>query len=57
MCMRRPNKNKRGCKLGGCLALIAFLGAAMCISFFSVKFLLFAVAALLIVLGIFLLKL
>ena len=41
---------------GAVLAAAAFFGAVMCISFFSVKVLLFAVAALLIIIGIFLLK-
>lgn len=52
--MRRP-KRKR-CVTGAVLAAAAFFGAVMCISFFSVKVLLFAVAALLIIIGIFLLK-
>lgn len=55
--MRGPKKRKRGCTTGVLLALAAFLGAVMCISFFSVKVLLITVAVLLIVLGIFLLKL
>ena len=53
--MKRPGK-RRGCKPAAVLAIVAFLGALMCISFFSVKVLLFTVAILLIVLGIFLLK-
>ena len=52
--MRKP-KRKR-CVTGAVLAAAAFFGAIMCISFFSVKVLLFAVAALLIIIGIFLLK-
>lgn len=53
--MRNPRK--RSCGIGVLLALAAFLGAIMCLSFFSVKILLFAVAALLIILGIFLMRL
>ncbi|MBQ8193839.1 MAG: hypothetical protein IJZ47_00605 [Oscillospiraceae bacterium] len=54
--MRRPNKRRGG---GICclLAVAAFFGAVMCISFFSVKFLLCAVAVIFIVLGIFLIRL
>lgn len=54
--MRRPNKRRGG---GACclLALLAFAGAVMCISFFSIKFLLCAVAVLFIVLGICLMRL
>lgn len=55
--MRKPRKRKGRCSIGAALAVIAFFGALMCISFFSLKVLLFAVAFLLIVLGIFLLKL
>lgn len=55
--MRGPKKRGKGCTTGVLLALAAFLGAVMCISFFSVKVLLVTVAVLLIVLGIFLLKL
>lgn len=54
--MRNP-KRRKNCGVGAVLALAAFFGAVMCVSFFSVKVLLFAVAVLLIVLGIFLLKL
>ncbi len=57
MMRKRPSRRRGGCcKIGVVLALAAFLGALMCLSFFSVKFLIFAVAVLLIVLGIFLLK-
>lgn len=54
--MRRPRKRRKG---GFCaaLAVAAFFGAVMCISFFSIKILLFAVAILFIIIGIFLLKL
>lgn len=55
--MRRPQKRKNRCGIGIVLAVAAFLGAIMCISFFSLKVLLFAVAILLIVIGIFLLRL
>lgn len=56
-----PNRNK-GRKhkhpgTGIILALAAFLGAVMCLSFFSLRVMLFVIAILLIVLGIFLLKL
>ena len=54
--LRRPRKRKRRCGIGAALAVAAFFGAVMCISFFSLKVLLFAVAFLLIVIGIFLLK-
>ena len=54
--LRRPNKRKRRCGLDAALAVAAFFGAVMCISFFSLKVLLFAVAFLLIVIGVFLLK-
>lgn len=54
--MRKPKK-RRNCGIGAALALAAFCGAVMCVSFFSVKVLLLAVAVLLIILGIFLLKL
>lgn len=53
----RKSKRRRKSGSGAFLAIAAFLGAVMCISFFSVKVLLFAVAVLFIVLGIFLLKL
>ena len=39
------------------MAIAAFLGALMCLSFFSLRAMLFVIAVLLIVLGIFLLKL
>ncbi len=55
--MRRPRKRKNRCGICVALAILAFFGAIMCISFFSLKVLLFAVAILLIVIGIFLLKL
>lgn len=56
--MRGPRRRKRGrCGLGAVLAIAAFLGAVMCLSFFSIKVMLFVIAVLLIVLGIFLLKL
>ncbi len=55
--MRRPRKRKSRSGIGIVLAVAAFLGAIMCISFFSLKVLLFAVAVLLIVIGIFLLRL
>ena len=54
--MKRQKKH-RSYGIGKCFALAAFLGAVMCVSFFSVKVLIIAVAALLIVLGIFLLRL
>ena len=54
--LRRPRKRKRRCGIGAALAVAAFFGAVMCISFFSLKVLLFAVAFLLIVIGIFLLR-
>ncbi len=53
----RRQKRHRGGGLCALLALAAFFGAVMCISFFSVKFLLCAVAIIFIVLGLFLLKL
>ncbi len=53
--MRRRRKNRGGrCAT---LALIAFFGALMCIAFFSLKFLLFVVALLFIILGLFLIRL
>lgn len=55
--MRKPKKRRRSCGTGIVLAVAAFLGALMCVSFFSLKVLLFAVAFILIVIGIFLLKL
>lgn len=54
---RKVPKRRRGCRAGVALAVVAFCGALMCISFFSVKLLLFILAVLLIVLGIFLLRL
>lgn len=53
----RRKKRRRSCNIGAALALVAFCGAVMCLSFFSLKFLLFAVAVLFIILGIYLLKL
>lgn len=57
--MRCPKrrKNKNGGRIKIFLAAAAFLGAIMCISLFSFKVMLFVIAILLIVLGIFLLKL
>ncbi len=58
--MRGPRRRKRrrcGAGTGVVLAIAAFLGALMCLSFFSFKVMLFVIAVLLIVLGIFLLKL
>ncbi len=57
--MRCPKKrkHKNNGKLPLILAAAAFLGAIMCISFFSFKVMLFIIAILLIVLGLFLLKL
>ncbi len=54
--MRRPRKRKNRGGICVILAVAAFFGAIMCISFFSLKVLLFAVAVLLIVIGIFLLR-
>ncbi len=54
--MFRRKKRRRDHKSGICLAAAAFLGAVMCISFFSIKVMLIIIAVLLIVLGIFLLK-
>ena len=55
--MRHPKKRKNKCGIGLALAVAAFLGAVMCLSFFSLRVMLFVIAVLLIVLGIFLLKL
>ncbi len=57
--MRCPKKRKHsgGGKIKLALAAAAFLGAILCFSFFSYKVMLFVIAILLIVLGIFLLKL
>ncbi len=53
--MRRGRKHRSGrCAT---FALIAFFGAVMCVAFFSLKFLLFIVALLFIVLGLFLIRL
>lgn len=54
--MRRPPKRRRKCGYGIILAVAAFLAALMCISFFSIKVLLFTVAAVLVISGIFLMK-
>ncbi len=54
--MKRPRRRRKNCNFGIILAVAAFLAALMCISFFSIKVLLFTVAAVLIVSGIFLLK-
>lgn len=54
---RKIPKRRKGCRPGMALAVVAFCGALMCISFFSVKLLLFILAVLLIILGIFLLRL
>lgn len=55
--MRHPKKRKNRRGIGLALAIAAFLGALMCLSFFSLRVMLFVIAVLLIVLGIFLLKL
>ena len=57
--MRGPKRRKRRRCVGTgvVLAIAAFLGAIMCLSFFSFKVMLFVIAVLLIVLGIFLLRL
>lgn len=52
-CPRR-RKNPKGCII---LGIAALFGAVLCISFFSVKAMLLTIAVLLIVLGIFLLRL
>ena len=52
--MKHRNNNR--CPIGAILAAAAFLGALMCVSFFSLKVLLITVAVLLIIIGIFLLK-
>lgn len=54
--MRKPRRRRKNCGIGALLAVAAFLAALMCISFFSIKVLLFTVAAVLIISGIFLLK-
>ncbi len=53
--MRKPRKHRGG--RGGIFALIAFFGALMCIAFCSLKFLLFVIALLFIILGLFLIRL
>lgn len=55
--MRGPRRRRKKCGVGAVLAIAAFLGALMCLSFFSFKVMLFVIAVLLIVLGIFLLRL
>ena len=55
--MRHPRRRKNKHCIGLVLAVAAFLGAVMCLSFFSLRVMLFVIAVLLIVLGIFLLKL
>ena len=54
--MRCPKKRKHKRGIGLALAVAAFIGAIMCLSFFSLRVMLFVIAVLLIVLGIFLLK-
>ncbi|MCH5195130.1 MAG: hypothetical protein J1F28_00365 [Oscillospiraceae bacterium] len=56
--MRCPKRRRRknGGKPAIILAAAAFVGAVLCISLFSFKVMLFIIALLLIVLGIFLLK-
>ncbi|MDE7228893.1 MAG: hypothetical protein K2N56_00300 [Oscillospiraceae bacterium] len=55
--MRCPRKRRnKHHNIGPLLAAAAFLGAVMCLSFFSLRVMLFVIAILLIVLGIFLLK-
>lgn len=58
-CSQRPNRKRphKHPSVGLILAAAAFLGAVMCLSFFSLRVMLFVIAVLLIVLGIFLLKL
>lgn len=53
----KRHQRRHGCRIGAVLAIVAFLGALMCISFFSVKVLLTVVAILLIVIGIYLMRL
>ncbi len=55
--MRKKPCKRGGCKIGLILGAVAFFGALLCLSFFSVKFLVFALAVLLIVLGVFLIRL
>ncbi len=55
--MRKPRRRKKNCGTAIIIAVAAFFGALMCISFFSLKVLLITVAAVLIVSGIFLLRL
>ncbi len=54
--MRGPRRRGKRCPRAA-FAAAAFLGAIMCLSFFSLKVMLFVIAVLLIVLGICLLKL
>lgn len=53
--MRHPGKHNPKCGL--LLGIAALVGAVICISFFSIKAMLFTIAVLLIVLGIYLLRL
>ncbi len=52
--MRRPGR--RNPKCGALLGIAALVGAVICISFFSLKAMLFTIAVLLIVLGIYWLR-
>lgn len=59
-CSRKPKKRPPSHHPDGIvivIAVFAFLGAAMCISVFSLKAMLFILALLLIGIGVFLLKL
>ncbi len=43
--MKRPKRRgRKSCGIGVVLALVAFLGAAMCVSIFSIKVLLFVLS-------------
>ena len=53
---RRKKPRRGGGRAGACLAAAAFLGAVMCISFFSLKVTLFVIAVLLIAVGVYLLR-
>ncbi|MCI5578444.1 MAG: hypothetical protein MR364_02945 [Oscillospiraceae bacterium] len=57
--MRRPNKRRRNCSgnVIFILAAVAFFSALICLVVFSAKFILLFIAAALIALGIFLLRL
>ena len=48
----RNRRKRRNCGIGAALALAAFCGAVMCVSFFSVKVLLFAAGLLRLMFGI-----